>query len=279
MLSNENWFTEIYDASTAFSFRYHSKIYDTRSEFQRIEVYDSVSLGRVLILGGCFMVCNDSFIYHEMMVHPAMSVSSRVQDVAVIGGGDGGIVTELVKYPEIESIVLCEIDPEVVRIGREFFPEISSGLDDDRVKVVNEDGAYFLQRAVGVYDLVIVDSTDPVGPGASLFTEEFFVTVKNSLAEYGAAVFQTESPLFMPGIFGATVKSLSNVFSYTAQPMFFPTPSYPSGYWTATICSEEADPYYLMERKLPEGLKYYTKDVHKAALAVPVFVEDLLRTK
>jgi spermidine synthase len=276
MLSNENWFTEVYE-STAFSFQYHSKIYDHQSNFQKIEVYDSVSMGRVLILDGCFMVCNDSFIYHEMMVHPAVNVSQDVHDVVVIGGGDAGAITELVKYPEIQSIVLCEIDPEVVEVGRRFFPEVSKGLDDPRVTVVNRDGAVFLQEAVGIYDLVIVDSTDPVGPGKALFTKEFFITVKNSLTETGAAVFQTESPLFMSGVFKSTLKTLNEVFTYTVQPYFFPVPSYPSGYWTATLCSEEADPYYLMDR-IPEGLRYYTRELHKGALAMPTFVEELLKS-
>lgn len=276
MLSNENWFTEVYDDSTAFSFRYHSKIYDLRSDFQQIQVYDSVSMGRVLILEGCFMVTDlDSHIYHEMMVHPAMNVSTHVHDVAVIGGGDGGIVTELVKYPEIHSIVLCEIDSQVVEVGRRFFPEVSKGLSDQRVRVVNRDGSLFLQEAVGIYDLVIVDSTDPVGPGAALFTEEFFTTVKNSLTDSGVAVFQTESPIMMPQVFKSTVQALNNAFIYTAQPLFFPVPSYPSGYWTATICSEEADPYYLIDR-VPDGLRYYNRNIHKSSLAMPGFVEDLL---
>ena len=134
-LIESEWFTEMWEGQTAFSVRYSEKLFDRVSPFQRIEIFQTEGMGRVLVLGGCFMVTEkDSFIYHEMLVHPAMSVVPQARKVLVIGGGDGGAVTEAMKYPEVESVTLCEIDPMVVESCREYFPEISAGLSDPRAR-------------------------------------------------------------------------------------------------------------------------------------------------
>ena len=174
-LISADWFTEIYDGNSAFSLRFSKKLFEKQSNFQKIEIYETEKMGRILILEGCFMVTEkDSFIYHEMLVHPAMSCLNNPKKALVIGGGDGGAITELVKYPELESITLCEIDPMVIEFCKEFFPEISSGLQDPRVSVVTRDGAAFVAENVAQFDLVLVDSTDPIGPGAALFARVVF---------------------------------------------------------------------------------------------------------
>lgn len=281
-LDSSEWFTEAFEDRTAFSVRYAAKLLDETSSFQRIEVFESEFMGRVLILGGCFMVTDrDSFVYHEMLVHPAMSVLKAPEKALVIGGGDGGAVTEIVKYPGIRSVTLCEIDPGVVSACRKFFPEISAGLDDGRVTVVNDDGAAYVARHKGEFDLVLVDSTDPVGPGKALYEINFYEAVKASLKKGGVAVFQTESPHFMAEVFAQSFKDLAGVFGPSGtRPYLATIPSYPGGLWSFTFCSNDCDPLGQTTAPLPAALKkslrYYTPDIHRAAFALPAFVEALL---
>ncbi|HTY26396.1 MAG TPA: polyamine aminopropyltransferase [Desulfomonilaceae bacterium] len=281
-LIESEWFTEIWGEQTAFSVRYSERLFDRVSKFQRIEIFRTEAMGTVLILGGCFMVTEkDAFIYHEMLVHPAMSVLSHARKVLVIGGGDGGAVTEVMKYPEVESITLCEIDRMVVESCREYFPEISAGLSDSRAQVVCEDGAAYVAGFEEEFDLILVDSTDPVGPGAALFEMTFYQDIKKSLKKDGIAVFQTESPLFMEKQFVKAVKDLREVFGRQAvYPYLATVPSYPGGLWSFTLCSEFSRPLGQAPSIVPppiEGeLQYYTPDVHRAAFALPAFVERLL---
>ncbi len=281
-LTDGIWFTEVYEGRTAFSVRYEEKILDLNSEFQRIEIFRTEALGRVLILAGCFMVTEkDCFIYHEMLVHPAMNLLTGPRKVLVIGGGDGGAVTEAVNNPELESVILCEIDPQVVSCCREHFPEVSRGLDDPRVTVVNDDGAAFVSNYKDEFDLVLVDSTDPVGPGVALFETSFYRDVKRSLKTGGIAVFQTESPLFMPEVFSSTVKKLGEVFGTgSVRPYLATIPTYPGGLWSFTFCSEQHDPVRELPNELPNALsdklQYYTSGVHGGAFALPLFVQQLV---
>jgi spermidine synthase len=280
-LMGSEWFTEIWKDQTAFSVRYSEKLFDRVSEFQRIEIFQTEGLGRVLILGGCFMVTEkDSFIYHEMLVHPAMSVLPHARKVLIIGGGDGGAVTEVVKYPRVESVTLCEIDPMVVESCLEYFPEISAGLSDPRSQVVNDDGAAYVARFEDEFDLVLVDSTDPVGPGAALFERTFYEAIKRSLRKGGVAVLQTESPLLMEKEFVKAVTDLREVFGRPAvHPYLATVPSYPGGLWSFTFCSQDVDPVGQepSNLRLARGeLQYYTPAVRRAAFALPAFVERLI---
>lgn len=279
------WFSETFEERTAFSVRYVSKLYDEVSDFQRIEIYETEKLGRVLVLGGCFMVTQkDAFIYHEMLVHPVMTVVGNVRNVLVIGGGDGGTVTEIVKHPCVESVTLCEIDPMVVSACSKFFPIISSGLSDKRVTVVNGDGAEYIRNRKGEYDAIFVDSTDPVGPGKALFEVSFYESIRDGLRNGGAASFQTESPLFMEDVFSVSVSDLKGTFGQRgAFPYLATVPTYPGGLWSFTFCSGSRDPLQEAPEELPaslkEQLRYYDPAIHRAAFALPVFVRKLLEPK
>ncbi len=276
------WRTEIYENSTAFSVKYATTLFDGRSAFQRVEILDTDYLGRVLLLDGLFMVTEkDHFIYHEMLVHPAMHVVPDPRRVLVIGGGDGGTVTELVKHPGLQSVILCEIDEMVVSSCREFMPAVSSGLDDPRVETVFRDGAAFVREHPGEFDLILVDSTDPIGPGVVLFEEPFYESVKKALRKGGAAVFQTESPLFMERTFCTSVKRLRRVFGQRAAlPYLTVIPSYPGALWSFTFCSELRDPLKEAPSAQPgylDGkLRCYDAQVHSAAFVLPVFVREAL---
>lgn len=280
-LNESEWFTEYFEV-TAFSVHYTQKLYEVTSAFQKIEVYETARLGRVLILDACFMVTEaDTFIYHEMLVHPAMNTAPTARRVLVIGGGDGGTVTEVMKYPHVESCILCEIDPMVIETCRKFFPNLSSGLNDPRVTIVNGDGAEFVKKFHQQFDVVFVDSTDPVGPGETLFRPSFYESVKNSLSPNGVAVFQTESPLFMKDVFTQAVKNLRHVFGHDrAHPYFATIPSYPGALWSFTYCCANEQPNALnaidISPYLDGKLAYYNKAIHKAAFALPEFVAAML---
>ncbi len=282
-LSDDHWVTEVFGDGTAFSVRCAEKLFEETSHFQKIEIFQTDVMGRVLLLNGCFMVTEkDAFIYHEMLVHPAMAVLSSPRKVLVIGGGDGGAITELVKYPSLESVTLCEIDPRVVGSCREYFPTISAGLDDPRVKVAFEDGASFVRGYRNEFDLVLVDSTDPIGAGAALFEVSFYESVLGSLTEKGAAVFQTESPLFMEDVFLTALGLLRKVFGPdSVHPYLATIPCYPGGLWSFAFCSRCQDPireaaaeHDLSARELT---RYYDRRIHEAAFAVPVFVRKLMQ--
>jgi spermidine synthase len=282
-LDQGSWRTEVFEDKTAFSTRFTKKLYDGVSDFQSVEVYSTVSMGNALLLGGCFMITEkDCFAYHEMLVHPAANTVQNKESALVIGGGDGGAITELVKHKDFKSLTLCEIDPEVTRVCRKYFPEVSSGLEDPRVTIRNQDAAVFMDGNPDKYDIILVDSTDPVGPGKVLFEKPFFENVRDCLKPGGVAVFQTESPFFMEDVFIQAVADLSSLFGAgKARPYLATIPSYPGGLWSFTFCSMDRAPLGDHLRPGPgemiPGLGYYDEDVHRAAFVLPPFVKRMVR--
>ncbi len=280
-VKHEGWFIETYDGISAFGLKCSEKLYEAQSPFQRIEIFDTQAMGHILILDGCFMVTQkDTFIYHEMLVHPAMSLLRAPRKALVIGGGDGGAVTELVKHKSLEEITLCEIDEMVTTSCREFFPEVSSGLDDPRSILAFEDGAAFVAGHSDHFDGIFVDSTDPVGPGKALYEVSFYQSIKNSLKTGGIAVFQTESPIFMADVFSETVAKLRSVFGpANAVPYLAVIPSYPGAMWSFTMCMNGSQPLNpgqcSISGDILDTLKYYNANVHSAAFGLPQFVKEL----
>ncbi|MDQ7782598.1 MAG: polyamine aminopropyltransferase [Desulfomonilaceae bacterium] len=284
-IRSTQWFSEALEARTAFSVRVSGKLFDRTSTFQRVEIFDSEAMGRFLVLDHCFMVTEkDHFVYHEMLVHPAMAVAEAPRSLLIIGGGDGGAVTEAVRYPSLESITLCEIDPLVVSACREYLPEVSAGLDDPRVTVIHEDGAALVRESKKKYDVILVDSTDPVGPGTALFEAPFYESIKKCLTPGGVAVFQTENPLLMQDIFTMVVWDLVDVFGPDRARTYLATiPSYPGALWTFTMGANDRDPHVQTPREAPSEvqaqLRYYNSEVHRAAFALPVFVKNILNRR
>ncbi len=281
-LNDAEWLTEVFENKTAFSVRYVRKLFDEKSRFQHVQIFETEAMGRALILNGCFMLTEkDAWVYHEMLVHPAMQVVKNPRKILIIGGGDGGAVSQVVRYPQAESIVLCEIDSVVVESSRRYLPEISAGLEDPRVDILLEDGAVFVSNHPDAFDLVFVDSTDPVGPAEILFQVPFYQSVKKSLRKGGVAVFQTESPLFMRDVFVEAVSKLRIVFGSDATfPYFATVPCYPGGLWSFTFCSVSHNPVReapdRLHDSLREQLQYYNEETHRGAFARPIFVQKAL---
>ncbi len=279
----ELWFSEPHTPNVKLSIRVDKQLYSGESEFQRIDVYESPEFGRFLVLDGYIMLTEkDEFIYHEMIVHVPMAVHPCVKNVLVIGAGDGGAVRELARYPEIENIDLVEIDEEVIQVCREFLPRTACGLDDGRVHIHYEDGLKFVRSREDEYDLVIVDSTDPFGPGEGLFTMEFYGNCYKALKEDGIMVNQHESPFYEADAKACMRAHKRIVESFPISRVYQAhIPTYPSGHWLFGFASKKYHPVHDLnaERWLERGLetRYYTPKLHEGAFCLPAYVETLLR--
>lgn len=280
----ELWFSEPHTPNVKLSIRVERQLYSGESEFQRIDVFESPEFGRFLVLDGYIMLTEkDEFIYHEMMVHVPMAVHPDVKQVLVIGAGDGGVVRELTKYPEIEQIDLVEIDEQVIQVCREFLPRTSCRLDEKRVHIYYEDGLKFVRAREGAYDLIIVDSTDPFGPGEGLFTKEFYGNCYKALKEDGIMVNQHESPFYEADATACMRAHKRIVETFPISKVYQAhIPTYPSGHWLFGFASKRYHPLRDLdkERFLDRELdtRYYTPRLHEGAFCLPAYVEKLLRS-
>ncbi len=280
----EFWFSENHTPNVQISIRVDKQLYSGKSEFQRIDVFESPEFGRFLTLDGYMMLTEkDEFIYHEMITHVPMAVHPNVKNVLVIGAGDGGVVRELVQYPEIERIDMVEIDPLVVEVCKQYLPKTACRFDDPRLNIYYEDGLRFVRFKENEYDLIIVDSTDPFGPGEGLFTREFYGSCHNALKEDGILVNQHESP-FYPDDAAACRRAHKNIVDNFPIAKVYQAhiPTYPSGHWLFGFASKKYHPLRDLDetRWNMRGLstKYYTTMLHKGAFYIPAYVEELLKS-
>ena len=279
----ELWFSEPHTKNVKLSIRVDRQLYSGESDFQRIDVFESPEFGRFLTLDGYMMLTQkDEFIYHEMMVHVPMAVHPNVKKVLVIGAGDGGVVRELVKYPEIEQIDLVEIDEQVVQVCKEFLPFTAAWLTEERVRIYYEDGLKYVRQAEDTYDLIIVDSTDPFGPGEGLFTREFYGNCYKALKKDGIMVNQHESPFYEADATACMRAHKRIVESFPISRVYQAhIPTYPSGHWLLGFASSVYHPVRDLNggRWLERGLetRYYTPKLHQGAFCLPAYVEQILR--
>ncbi|HIT26534.1 MAG TPA: polyamine aminopropyltransferase [Candidatus Ornithoclostridium excrementipullorum] len=277
------WFSEQHTKDVKLSIRVDRQLYSGHSDYQRIDVFESPEFGRFLVLDGYMMLTQkDEFIYHEMITHVAMAVHPRVRRVLVIGGGDGGAVRELCRYDDIEHIDLVEIDEQVVEVSRRFFPETTCSLDDPRVSIMYRDGLRFVRGCKDEYDLIIVDSTDPFGPGEGLFTREFYGNCYKALKEDGIMINQHESPFYKEDALACQRAHKRIVETFPIGKVYQAhIPTYPSGHWLFGFASKKYHPLRDLDEKRwnARGLKcgYYTTMLHKGAFYIPAYVEELLK--
>jgi len=278
------WFTEYHTNNARFSIKIKKQLVSLESEFQRIDVFDSYDFGRILVLDGYLMLTEkDEFIYHEMITHVPMAVNPNIRDVLVVGAGDGGVVRELTRYDSIERIDMVEIDKLVVDVCKEFLPQTSCKLDDPRVHIFYEDGVKFVERKVDEYDLIIVDSTDPFGPGEELFTKEFYGNCFKALKSSGIMVNQHESPYYPNDALAVqnTHKNIKSVFPialvYQAH-----VPTYPSGHFLFGFASKGLNPINDLSAgwdSLGIKTRYYNTELHKGCFALPNYVKEILNNR
>ncbi|BAK80733.1 polyamine aminopropyltransferase [Candidatus Arthromitus sp. SFB-rat-Yit] len=278
-----NWFTEKYDDDVKISYRADKHLCHKKSKFQTIDVYNNNLFGNYLVIDDIMMITEkDEFIYHEMIVHTPMASNPNIKDVLVIGGGDGGTVRELCRYKNINSITMVEIDEEVVNVSLELFPNVSCSLKgNSKVKLLFEDGIEFVKNSPDKsYDLIIVDSTDPIGPGEGLFSLEFYSNCYRILRDDGILVNQSESPYYPFNIkeLKRSASKINKIFPILKYYQSF-IPTYPSGHWLFGFASKSINP---INDNIPKWnlnnikTNYYNTELHKASFVLPNYVRDII---
>jgi len=274
------WFDEEENRALRYGYALDKVLYHEFSDFQEIGVYQTTAYGKMLTLDRCVMLTEgDEFVYHEMISHIPVGFHADPRHILIIGGGDGGTVRELLKYPSIESIIVCEIDQMVIDVSKQFFPQVSSGLGEQRVSIHVEDGMDFIGKDERLFDLIIIDSTDPVGPGESLFTKEFYNNISKSLKKSGIIVSQTSSIWGKKETLQATFRNMGSVFKYL-KPYVAGIPTYPRATWSWTLGAHELfELDHWNEQRfstIVDSLRYLDLDMVRASFCLPKFYREKL---
>ncbi len=274
------WFSENTTDGHKISLRVKESLFVGKSPYQDVAILDTEDFGRILVLDGLFQTTErDEFIYHELIAHVPLMAHPDPKRVLVVGGGDGGTVREVLRHPSVEHVTLCEIDGMVVEQSKKWLPTIASKLDDPRVTVRIEDAIAYVATQEAAYDAILIDSSDPVGPGEGLFTREFYGNARRALKPGGVLCVQTESPIAMVDSMTRAYKALYAVFP-RVEAFLGTIPTYPGHLWSWAFCTEGFGP----EDRVREGdfaalaaeTKYYNRSVHRGAFAVPNFVQKIL---
>lgn len=278
MALDKSWYTEQWaEQGAAISLKIRDRVHDEQSQYQRIEIYETETFGTLMTLDGLVMVTDrDNFVYHEMMSHPALFTHPDPRRVLVIGGGDCGTLREVLKHDGVTLAEQVELDERVTRVAEKFFPELCASNNDPRARLHFADGIAWVANAKPAsYDIIIVDSTDPVGPAAGLFSKEFYGNCLRALDKNGIVVGQSESPLFHPDLIRSVQYALRGAGFKEATTLNFPQCTYPSGWWSCTMAVKDGSLVSLRENKRV-STKYYNADIHRAARAYPQFLKELL---
>ncbi|QSZ26398.1 polyamine aminopropyltransferase [Aceticella autotrophica] len=270
------WFTENHANNIKYSLKVNKTLNVEKTDYQDLAVIETEQYGRILVLDGILQTTEkDEFVYHEMIVHVPLFTHKNPRSVLIVGGGDGGAIKEILKHNSVERIVLAEIDRKVVENAKKYLQNISYGLDNDKVEIMIGDGIKYVNEHKNEFDIVIVDSTDPIGPAVGLFTIDFYKSVYECLKDDGIIVAQTESPF----IYGNLINKLSKMFKQIypiTKPYICIIPTYPGSLWTFTMGSKKYDPENIDTNNIPKiDTKYYTPQIHKAAFILPKFVKDI----
>jgi spermidine synthase len=259
-------------------------LYDNQSDVQHIQVFKNNRFGRVLTLDGVVQTTEgDEFIYHEMLTHVPILAHGAARRVLIVGGGDGGMAREVLRHARIDHVTMVEIDAGVVEFSKTYLPRLSDGaFDDPRLDLVIADGADFMAQSNQHFDVIIIDSTDPIGPGEVLFTDSFYDHARARLAEGGILVTQNGVPFMQPDELTGTMRAFKQLFAdwgcyvasiptYAGGPMAF-------GWGSHSPAGRAVTVEQLGERFAASGIetRYYTPAVHKAAFGLPAYIEKLL---
>ncbi|MBL3539641.1 polyamine aminopropyltransferase [Aminivibrio sp.] len=273
---NELWVTEEQSPDMKLSLRVSDVLLNVKSPYQDILLVDTGEYGRMMLLDGAIQITErDEFCYSEMMAHVALSSHPDPRRVLIVGGGDGGVLREVLRHKNVEKATLVDIDEVVINASKRFLPTISVALEDPRADVKPMDAMEYIKAAREEFDVVIVDSTDPVEFAVGLFESPFYRDIHNALKKDGMVVAQTESPFTDRNVVRDAFREMSSVFP-VVRLYWGAMPTYPSGMWTYTVGSKSADPSVPL-RPAPEGTRYYTSDIHRASFVLPPFVIDLLK--
>ena len=281
----ERWVEETLHRGFRARLKAERVLFDSETEHQHLIIFETPDFGRVMMLDGVVQLSTkDEFVYHEMMSHVPLFAHGRVAKALIVGGGDGGVLREALRHPGLESVTLCEIDRSVIDLCREHFPQVSAGAyDDPRTKIVIADGTKFVAETDERFDVIMIDSTDPIGPGAVLFTKEFYADCRRALADGGVLVSQNGIPFLQAGELKQSVgyfrELFEDAFAYLAT-----TPSYFGGPMSFGWATDDGELRQHKRRKIERRYAkagsfptlYWRPDVQLAAFALPTYVRELV---
>ena len=282
MTLDKNWFSEAAQGY-AMSLRIKGKLHEEQTPYQKIEIFETETFGNLMTLDGITMLTGrDNFIYHEMMSHPALFTHSNPKHVVIVGGGDCGTLKEVLRHEQIESVTQVELDERVTRISEQYFPDLCESNSDSRATLLFQDAIQWMQDAKAeTVDIVILDTTDPVGQAERLFTAPFYKDCNRVLRDGGIMVAQSESPLLDLKILVAMRKEMKEAGFTDLKTIQFPLSTYPSGWWSATMARKGQMLQGFREtaaRKKEFPTRYYNADIHQACQKLPNFVLEVLGT-
>lgn len=232
------WFTEKQTENFGITMKVKRTLHTEKTDFQYLEMVETEEWGNMLLLDGMVMTTQrDEFVYHEMVAHVPLFTHPNPENVLVVGGGDGGVIREVLKHPNVKKATLVDIDGKVIEYSKKYLPEIASGLEDERVEVKVDDGFMHIAQSENEYDVIMVDSTEPVGPAVNLFTKGFYAGISKALKEDGIFVAQTDNPWFKADLIRKVQKDVKEIFPITRL-YLANIPTYPSGLWSFTIGSK-----------------------------------------
>lgn len=279
------WFTER-DDKIALSLKHDGKLYDVQSDYQKVAIYKTQAYGNMLTLDGMVMTTEvDEYVYHEMITHVPLLTHPNPKRVLIIGGGDGGTAREVLKHEGLEEVVMVEIDDKVIEASKLHLPSIAEALEHPKLNLIVDDGIKYVNDAAdGSFDLVIVDSTDPVGPAEGLFSVDFYNEVYRILTDDGIMITQSESPRFNSKVFKEIYQTYRGIFGQDKVHCYLAyIPTYPTGMWSFSY-SSKGSAHPMNQKSMDEinrfaksaKLKYYNADMHKASFALPTFVKEMI---
>lgn len=271
------WYTEKQTKNFGITMKIKQTLHTEQTDFQKLEMVETEEFGNMLFLDGMVMTSEvDEFVYHEMVAHVPLFTHPNPEHILVVGGGDGGVIREILKHPSVKKATVVDIDGKVIEYSKKYLPSIAGKLDDSRVDVQVGDGFMHIAKSEDEYDVIMVDSTEPVGPAVNLFSKGFYAGISKALKDDGIFVAQTDNPWFTPDLISNVQRDVKEIFPITRL-YLANIPTYPSGLWSFTIGSKKYDPLEVGEERFHEiDTKYYTKDIHKAAFVLPKFVNDLV---
>jgi spermidine synthase len=274
------WYSELHDGKSGLTLKVKRIIESVESEFQRIDVLESDDFGKMLVLYGSLMACDkDNNAYNEMITHVPLYCHPDPKEILIIGGGDCGALTEVMKHSEVKHCTMCEIDRMVVEVSKKHFPRLTIGITDPRAQVVFQDGKKFITETDKKFDIILLDLSDPIGPAADLFQKSFHKQVFDTLNDDGIMIAQSEAPFYNQRTVKSVYKNLREIFPVVRMYTCF-MPIYPSTYWSFAFCSKGIDPIENLDvaryaRSKPKT-KYYNLGIHRAAFALPEWVKELI---
>jgi spermidine synthase len=284
-LIKDGWFSErgVLWPGQAMSLKVEEVLFQGQSKYQDVLVFRSSTYGNVLVLDGVIQVTErDEFSYQEMLAHLPMFSHPDPKNVLVIGGGDGGILREVLKHESVQKAVICEIDAEVIRVSKLYLPSLAVGYDDPRVEVRVMDGAKYMADNPGQYDVIITDSSDPIGPAEVLFQPPFYLAMSKSLRPGGVVASQGECMWLHANLIAPMVRACRGIFS-AVEYAYTTIPTYPSGQIGFLLCSNVdaatraiRSPVRRPSKAVQDGLKYYNSQLHEAAFVLPEFARRAL---